>query len=178
MRMRAQPAIRIAPPYYNDPIYIDALAESVKVALADLPMPPEVIIASFHGMPKAYVDRGDPYAQHCAETTRLLRERLGFGEDKLIMTFQSRFGRAAWLQPYTDKTLESLARRRVKRIAVITPGFAADCLETLEEIAIEGAHQFKRFGGEVFTVIPCLNDSPGGIAAITAVTSRELKGWT
>jgi ferrochelatase len=178
MRMRSQPALRIAPPYYDDPVYIDALADSVKAALAELPVPPEVIIASYHGIPKSYVDKGDPYPQHCAETTRLLRERLALGEDKLVMTFQSRFGRAPWLKPYTDKMFESLGRKRVKRIAVITPGFAADCLETLEEIAIEGAHQFKSYGGEVFAVIPCLNDSPGGISAIAAVVSRELKGWS
>jgi len=178
MRMRAQPALRITPPYYDDPTYIDALAKSVKTALADLPMPPEVIVASYHGIPKAYADKGDPYPQQCAETTRLLRERLGYGEDKLIMTFQSRFGRAAWLRPYTDKTFESLARKRVKRIAVIMPGFSADCLETLEEIAIEGAHRFKRYGGEVFTVIPCLNDTPAGMAVLTTVVSRELKGWS
>jgi protoporphyrin/coproporphyrin ferrochelatase len=176
--MRAQPALRIAPPYYNDPVYIEALAESLKTSLAGLAEQPEVIIASYHGMPKSYVDQGDPYAEHCAETTRLLRARLGYSDDQLIMTFQSRFGRAAWLKPYTDKTLESLARKRVKRVAVITPGFAADCLETLEEIAIEGAHQFKQFGGEQFTVVPCLNDSPGGIATLNAVVSRELKGWS
>jgi protoporphyrin/coproporphyrin ferrochelatase len=178
MRMRAQPALRIARPYYDDPIYIDALAESVKTALADLPAPPEMIIASYHGMPQSYVDKGDPYAEQCAETTRLLRARLGYDNDKLIMTFQSRFGRAAWLKPYTDKTFESLARKRVKRIAVVMPGFAADCLETLEEIAIEGAHSFKRYGGEQFTVVPCLNDSAGGIATLNSVVSRELKGWS
>jgi protoporphyrin/coproporphyrin ferrochelatase len=177
MRMRAQPALRIARPYYDDPVYIDALAESVKTALARLPEPPEMIIASYHGVPQVYVDKGDPYAEHCAETTRLLRARLGYGEDKLIMTFQSRFGRSAWLRPYTDKTLESLARKRIKRVAMVMPGFAADCLETLEEIAIEGAHHFKSYGGEQFTVVPCLNDSAGGIAALSSVAARELKGW-
>jgi ferrochelatase len=178
MRMRAQPALRIARPYFDDPVYIEALAESVKTTLAGLVEQPEVILASFHGMPKSYVDKGDPYAEHCAETTRLLRARLGYSDEQLMMTFQSRFGRTVWLKPYTDKTLESLARKRVKRVAVITPGFAADCLETLEEIAIEGAHQFKRFGGEQLTVVPCLNDSAGGIATLNAVVSRELKGWS
>jgi len=178
MRMRAQPALRIAPAYYDDPVYIDALAESVKAALASLPEEPEVVVASYHGMPQSYVDQGDPYATHCAETTRLLRARLGYDDQKLIMTFQSRFGPSKWLQPYTDKTLEALARKRVRRIAVLTPGFAADCLETLEEIAIEGAHTFKRYGGEQFTFVPCLNDSPGGIATLNSVISRELRGWS
>ncbi len=178
MRMRAQPALRIAAPYYDDPVYIDAIAESVRAALDGLAEAPEAIVASYHGMPKAYVDKGDPYAVHCAETTRLLRARLGVDESKLLMTFQSRFGPSTWLKPYTDKTLESFGRKRVKRIAVVTPGFAADCLETLEEIAIEGAHSFKRYGGEQFTFIPCLNDSPRGIAVLSSVVSRELRGWT
>src|SRR4029079_3562239 len=177
MRMRAPPALRIARPYYDDPAYIDALAQSVGAALNGLSEQPEVIIASYHGMPRSYIDKGDPYYDHCAETTRLLRARLGFSEDQLIMTFQSRFGRATWLRPYTDKTLESLGRKRVKRVAIVMPGFAADCLETLEEIAIEGAHSFKRYGGEQFAVLPCLNDSPGGIATLHALVSRELKGW-
>ncbi len=177
MRMRMQPALRIARPYYDDPIYISALATSVTTALAALPEPPEVIIASFHGLPKKYADMGDPYPLHCAETTRLLREKLGFGEDKLIMTFQSRFGAAKWLEPYTDKTVGALARKKVKRVALIMPGFSADCLETLEEIAMENADIFRRYGGEVFTVIPCLNDSVDGMAVITSMVTRELQGW-
>jgi ferrochelatase len=177
MRMRAQPALRIARPYYDDPVYIDALANSVGAAFVGQTETPEMIIASYHGMPQAYVDKGDPYAEHCAETTRLLRARLGYNDENLIMTFQSRFGRAAWLKPYTDKTFEKLARQRIRRIAVITPGFAADCLETLEEIAIEGTHRFKRYGGEQLLVVPCLNDSPAGMAVLNAVTTRELRGW-
>jgi ferrochelatase len=177
MKMRFQPAVRVARPYYDDPVYIHALANSITDALAALPQPPEVIIASFHGLPKKYADLGDPYPQHCAETTRLLREKLGMGEDKLMMTFQSRFGPSAWLQPYTDKTIGALARKGVRRIALVMPGFSADCLETLEEIAIENAEVFKRYGGEEFTVVPCLNDSAGGMAVIQSVTMRELQGW-
>ena len=176
MRMRRQPSLRVAPPYFDDPVYIEALATSLEAELARLPFQPDVIVASFHGIPKSYFDKGDPYYCHCAKTTRLLRERLNLGDDKLIMTFQSRFGRAEWLQPYTDKTVKSLAKQK-KSIAVITPGFAADCLETLEEIAVENAHYFKRAGGENFAYIPCLNDSEAGLRVIQTVVSRELKGW-
>jgi ferrochelatase len=136
-----------------------------------------VILDSYHGMPKAYVDKGDPYYQQCAVTTRLLRERLKLDADKLRMTFQSRFGRAEWLQPYTDKTVRQLGRQGVHKLAVITPGFSADCLETLEEIAVENAHIFKRAGGKNFAYIPCLNDSDAGMEVIRAVVVRELKGW-
>src|SRR5262245_9683220 len=145
-RLRWQPALRIAPPWYNDPTYIDALATTLKTALAGLPFASEVILASFHGIPKTYAEQGDPYPQQCAETVRLLRERLGLDADKLRLTFQSRFGRAEWLQPYTDETVERLARDGVKNLAVVMPGFAADCLETLEEIAIENADIFLRNG--------------------------------
>jgi len=177
MKMRAQPALRIAAPYYADPVYIEALAASVETTLAAMAQPPEVLIASYHGMPQAYVDAGDPYARQCAETTRLLRARLGMDERKLIMTFQSRFGPSRWLQPYTDETVARLAREGIKRIAVVMPGFAADCLETLEEIAIENAEIFRRNGGETLTAVPCLNDGEDGMAAIAAVVRRELQGW-
>jgi ferrochelatase len=173
----AQPAVRIAPAYFDDLVYIEALAASLISTLAAQPVQPEVILASYHGIPKAYVDAGDPYAQQCAETTRLLRERLVVGDDKLVMTFQSRFGRAEWLTPYTDKTVAELARRGVKTLAVITPGFSADCLETLEEIAIENAHIFHRSGGERFIVVPCLNDSEVGMSVIAHLVARELDGW-
>src|SRR5262245_54488891 len=176
-RLRRQPALRIAAPYYDEPTYIDALASSLQRALAELTFDPEVIIASFHGVPKDYAEQGDPYPQQCAETVRLLRARLGFAADKLLLTFQSRFGRAEWLQPYTDKTVERLARDGVKTIAVVMPGFAADCLETLEEIAIENADIFRRNGGRDFRAVPCLNDSDGGMAVIRAVVTRELQGW-
>lgn len=175
--MRAQPALRIAAPYYDDPVYIDALAASLNEHLRSLSFAPEIILASFHGIPKDYADKGDPYPQHCAETTRLLRSRLGVDDTRLLMTYQSRFGRAEWLKPYTDETVAALARRGVKSIAVITPGFSADCLETLEEIAVENAEIFHRNGGENFAVVPCLNDSAGGMAVISALVRRELAGW-
>ncbi len=175
--MRNQPAVRIAAPYYDDPVYIDALAASMERDLAALPWKPDVILASYHGIPQEYADKGDPYYAHCAETTRLLRERLQLGEDKLRMTFQSRFGRAEWIKPYTDATVKALAERGVKNLAVVTPGFAADCLETLEEIAGENAEIFHHAGGENFRAIPCLNDSEEGIAVIRTVVERELSGW-
>lgn len=176
-RMRAQPAVRVAPPYYDDPVYIDALATSLETALAELSFEPEVILASFHGMPEEYARKGDPYPQHCAETTRLLRERLKRDGSKLMMTYQSRFGTAEWLKPYTDATVRSLAQKGVKNLAVITPGFAADCLETLEEIAMENAAIFREAGGQNFAAIPCLNDSPGGMSVIRHIVARELAGW-
>jgi ferrochelatase len=175
--LRDQPALRVVPPYYDDPVYIDALAQSVEAELARLPFKPELILASFHGIPKSYAEEGDPYPAHCEATTRLLRARLGLDDSKLMLTFQSRFGRAEWLQPYTDKTVEALAQRGVKNLAVVTPGFAADCLETLEEIAVENAEIFHANGGENFAAIPCLNDSDGGMAVIRHVVMRELQGW-
>jgi ferrochelatase len=176
-RMRWQPTLRVTPPYYDEPAYIDALAGSLKSSLAKLKVKPDVVLASFHGMPEEYVAKGDPYRSHCEETARLLRKKLGMTERKLRLTFQSRFGPAEWLKPYTDKTVEALAKQGVKNLAVITPGFAADCLETLEEIAMENAAIFKAAGGENFTAIPCLNDSPGGMKVIETVVRRELKGW-
>jgi ferrochelatase len=175
--MRWQPSIRIAAPYFDDPVYIDALAASIEHDLATLPWKPEAIIASYHGIPQDYFDKGDPYHCHCAKTTRLLRERMGLGEDKLRMTFQSRFGRAEWIKPYTDETVKALATSGVKNLAVVTPGFSADCLETLEEIAGENAEYFHHAGGKNFRAIPCLNDSEGGMATIRSVVERELKGW-
>jgi ferrochelatase len=176
-QMRSQPALRVAAPYYNDPAYIGALAASLRTALEQLAFEPEVILASFHGIPKSYAEQGDPYPQQCAETVRLLRRELGYDEGKLMLTFQSRFGRAEWLKPYTDKTVESLARSGVRNLAVITPGFSADCLETLEEIAMENAEIFHRNGGTNFFAIPCLNDTDGGMSVIRAVVERELRGW-
>jgi protoporphyrin/coproporphyrin ferrochelatase len=175
--MRAQPTLRVAAPYYAEGAYIDALANSLKAELAKLSFKPELIVASFHGMPEDYVAKGDPYYKHCVETTELLRRKLKLDDEGLIITFQSRFGPAEWLKPYTDATVKSLAERGVKNIVVITPGFAADCLETLEEIAMENADIFKAAGGKNFAAIPCLNDSPGGMAVIRDVVLRELKGW-
>jgi protoporphyrin/coproporphyrin ferrochelatase len=177
MDMRWQPAVRIAPPWFDDPIYIEALAASLETRLQALPFVPDVILASFHGIPKSYSDKGDPYVSHCAETTRLLRERLKLDERKLMMTFQSRFGRAEWLKPYTDMTVRDLAAQGAKNLAVLTPGFTADCLETLEEIAHENAGYFRAGGGENFAAIPCLNDSQAGMRVIETVVLRELQGW-
>jgi len=175
--LRAQPTLRVSPPYYDDPNYIEALAASIDAHLASLPFKPELIVASFHGMPKAYVDKGDPYQAQCIATTEALRKRLGLDASKLLLTFQSRFGYDEWLQPYTDATMAKLAKDGVKRIAVVMPGFAADCLETLEEIAQENAEIFKHNGGEEFSAIPCLNDSDAGMDMIRHLVLRELQGW-
>ncbi len=176
-RMRYQPAVRIAPPYYNDLVYIEALASTTRAELSRLDFEPEVILASFHGVPKDFVEKGDPYYTHCIETVRLLREQLQLDASQLMTTFQSRFGRAEWLEPATDRTVESLARSGVKDIAVITPGFSSDCLETLEEIAVENADIFKKHGGENFAAVPCLNDSAPGMRVIRQIALRELEGW-
>jgi protoporphyrin/coproporphyrin ferrochelatase len=175
--LRRQPTVRIAPPYYDDTVYIEALASSLRDALGKLAFEPEIILASYHGMPEEYVRKGDPYEKHCIETTRLLRERLGYDESKLMLTFQSRFGRAKWLEPATIETVKALAKRGVKSLAVVTPGFSADCLETLEEIAGENAHIFHKHGGENFAAIPCLNDSAPGMLLLEELARRELKGW-
>jgi len=175
--MRFQPAVRIAPPWHDDPVYIEAVAASLEAELKKLSFAPEVILASFHGVPKGYVEKGDPYARQCAETARLLRARLKRDEGSFRLTFQSRFGKAEWLQPYTDMTVKALAEQGVKNLAVVTPGFVADCLETLEEIAGENAEIFHRYGGENFAAIPCLNDGEAGMAVIRHVVVRELKGW-
>ena len=175
--MRWQPAIRVVPPYYDDPAYVEALAASMREGLARLDFEPELVIASFHGLPRAYFEKGDPYYCHCVKTTRLLREALGWPEERLRLTFQSRFGRAEWLKPYTAQTIAELAGSGVKRLAAITPGFAADCIETLEEMAIRGGETFREHGGERYAALPCLNDSAPSIAALSAIAARELGGW-
>ena len=161
--LRAQPALRTVPPYPQDPVYVAALAHSIKTHLGTLDFEPETILASFQAQ--------------CVETVEALRAALGPLGAKLKLTFQSRFGRAEWLKPYTDETLEALARAGVKRIAIITPGFAADCLETLEEIAEENREIFLEHGGERFSYIPCINDSEGGIKLLIHLIERELEGW-
>ena len=175
--MRAQPTLRVSPPYYADPAYIEALAVSINAHLKTLPFQPELIVASFHGMPQKYIDAGDPYQAQCIATTDALRTRMGLEAPKLSLTFQSRFGFDQWLQPYTDKTIAQLAKDGVRRIAVVTPGFSADCLETLEEIAQENAEIFAHNGGEQFAAIPCLNDSEPGMDVIRQLVLRELQGW-
>ena len=177
MKLRRQPALRILPAYFDDPRYIEALAASLRAELKALAFDPEVIVASYHGMPRDYVAKGDPYESQCARTTELLRAQLGLNETELVMTFQSRFGRSRWLEPYTIKTVKALAKKGVKNLVVITPGFSADCLETLEEIAVENARVFKRHGGKNFVTVPCLNDSEGGMLMIRELAMRELSGW-
>jgi protoporphyrin/coproporphyrin ferrochelatase len=177
LRQRRQPAVRIMPAYYDDPYYIEVLSSSLKAELKALPFAPDAIIASYHGMPQDYVRKGDPYEAQCVRTTELLRAQLKLDDSKLMLTYQSRFGRAKWLKPYTIGTVKALAKKGVKNLVVITPGFAADCLETLEEIAVENAHVFKRYGGQNFVAIPCLNDSEAGMLMIWQLAMRELKGW-
>jgi ferrochelatase len=177
MTMRWQPAVRVAPPYHDDPAYIKALADSMRASLAKLDFDPEVILCSFHGMPKEYLLKGDPYHCHCAKTWRLLREELGYSRERFRMTFQSRFGPDEWLKPYTDETVKSLASSGVKSMAIVAPGFSADCLETLEELDVENREIFMHNGGQQFAYLPCLNDSPEGVDAIEAVVRRELMGW-
>ena len=172
--MRWQPAVRSLPPYYEAAAYIDALAVSVEASLAALNFTPDVIIASFHGMPERTLHLGDPYHCHCLKTARLLSERL---DKELMPTFQSRFGKAKWLEPYTDTTLERLAREGAHKVAILAPGFSADCLETLEELAIRGREQFMAAGGTHFAYLPCLNDSVGGMDMLEALITRELSGW-
>jgi ferrochelatase len=175
--MRWQPAVRVAPPWHDDPVYVDALANSVRESLAKLSFEPEKIIATFHGMPEKYLLQGDPYHCQCMKTSRLVRERLGLSPDRWLTTFQSRFGNDPWLQPYTDETVERLAKSGVKRLALIAPGFSADCLETLEELDVENREIFVEHGGTDFAYIPALNDSDDGMRVIEAVVRRELSGW-
>lgn len=172
--MRWQPALRTLPPYHDDPAYIGALKTSVEAGLAALDFVPDALIASFHGMPQRTLVLGDPYHCHCQKTARLLSEALG---REVIVTFQSRFGRAKWLEPATDTTLEALPARGVKRVAIVAPGFSADCLETLEELAIRGRESFLAAGGSDFAYLPCLNADPVGIEMLRTILARELAGW-
>jgi len=176
MGLRWMPAVRTAPPWHDDPAYIDALAKSMHRQLSALDFTPERIVVSYHGIPKSYFDKGDPYYCHCMKTSRLLAARLDLGE-RLMTTFQSRFGPEEWLQPYTDETLKALPKGGIEKVAVVNPGFVADCLETLEEIAVEGRKQFLHAGGEKFAHLACLNDSEEGMKVIETVVRRELSGW-
>ncbi len=177
--MRWQPAIRTLPPYYDDPAYIGALKTQVEAQLAALDFTPDVVVASFHGMPKRTLELGDPYHCHCQKTARLLGEALAetLAGRPLTIAFQSRFGPAKWLGPATDETLERLAREGTRKVAVIAPGFSADCLETLEELAIRGRESFMAAGGTDFAYLPCLNDGAPGMAMLRTLIGRELQGW-
>jgi len=172
--MRWQPAIRTLPPYFDDPAYIGALKASVEASLAGLDFEPDAILASFHGMPQRTLELGDPYHCHCRKTGRLLAEGLG---RELIVTFQSRFGRAKWLEPATDTVLAGLPGKGVKKVAIVAPGFSADCVETLEELSIRGRETFEEAGGTHFAALPCLNADEPGMAMLRSILARELAGW-
>jgi ferrochelatase len=172
--MRVQPAIRILPPYYDDPLYVEALQANIAGQLAALGFEPERLLLSFHGMPQRTLELGDPYHCHCRKTARLLSEALGRHVD---VAFQSRFGRAKWLEPATDAVLAAYPANGVKRIAIAAPGFSADCIETLEELGIRGRETFERAGGDSFALLDCLNDSPEGMDMLEGLVRRELAGW-
>ncbi len=172
-KLRWQPSLRFLPPYADDTAYIDALKSSVETGLASLDFVPDVLLASFHGMPQRTLDLGDPYHCQCRKTARLLSEALG---RPVEVAFQSRFGRAKWLEPATDAVLERLGSEG-RSVAIFAPGFAADCLETLEELAIRGKEQFEAAGGMHFAYMPCLNDGAPGLAMLEALVRRELAGW-
>jgi ferrochelatase len=177
MQEKRQPAVRVVPEYFEHPLYIEALAQSVEKAWGALEQKPDVLVASYHGMPIRYLTEGDPYHCQCQKTSRLLRERLGWDKGMIDTTFQSVFGPEEWLKPYTVNHVAELAKRGQKRIAVIAPAFSADCIETLEEINGEIRESFEHAGGEVFTYIPCLNDNPAHVQALVAVIEENLAGW-
>jgi ferrochelatase len=172
-----QPTARTVQPYFDDPVYIDALAQSIEKAYAGLEKRPDLLICSYHGVPKRYLMQGDPYHCHCQKTTRLLKERLGWDDTEIKTTFQSKFGPEEWLQPYTVKEVARLAEAGTKNIAVCAPAFSADCIETLEEINEEIFESFEHAGGKDFTYIPCLNDDDVHIKALGTVIERNLQGW-
>ena len=172
MKMRWQPSLQVIPHYESEPFYIDALVKSIREKIKTISWKPDLIIASYHGIPKSYFDKGDPYQCYCQKTSRLLKEK--FNDVEVQTTFQSRFGPKEWLQPYTDKTLESLPSQGKKNILVICPGFASDCVETLEEINIQGKESFLKYGGKNFDLIPCLNDSPEHIELFEVLIKKYL----
>jgi ferrochelatase len=172
--MRWLPAVRTLPPYHDDPAYIEALKANAEAALAALDFEPQAIVASFHGMPQRTLELGDPYHCHCQKTARLLSEAMGRA---LLTAFQSRFGRAKWLEPATDKVLAGLPAKGITKVAILAPGFAADCLETLEELAIRGRDTFLAAGGSAFAYLPCLNDGAPGMKMLRTIVGRELEAW-
>jgi ferrochelatase len=176
-QIKWQPIARTVEPYYENPLYIEALAQSIERAYADLENRPDILVCSYHGVPKRYLLEGDPYHCQCQKTTRLLKERLGWEDTDIVTTFQSRFGPEEWLKPYTVEEVARLAEQGKKRIAVCAPAFSADCIETLEEINEEIAESFEEAGGEEFTYIPCLNDDDAHMKALAAVVEENLKGW-
>ncbi|HTU93022.1 MAG TPA: ferrochelatase [Gemmataceae bacterium] len=177
MNERRVPALRIVPPYYDHPAYLDAMTAVIRDDLARLPWQPEHYLLSFHGIPIRYSKNGDPYATHVKRTTAGLIQRLGWPRDKWTQTFQSLFGREEWLKPYTELTLVRLAKKGIRRVFVATPGFTSDCLETIDEIGREAREAFQHAGGEQLHRCPCLNDHPAWIAAMTALVQEEAAGW-
>ncbi len=175
--LRWQPALRFVPPYFAEPVHIAALAGSISDHLKGLRFTPDLILASYHGLPQDYVAAGDPYYGHCQETTRLLRQELKLPEERLQMVFQSRFGKAEWIKPYAQDTVARLPGKGVRNLVMIVPGFASDCVETLEEVAIGLKAIFLENGGENFSTVPCLNDSERSIAMLSALIRKELAGW-
>jgi ferrochelatase len=175
--MRWQPTIRVVPPYFAEETYTTAIADSLKSHLAQLSWKPDRILMAFHGLPREYLDKGDPYHCQCQKTARLVRQKLGLSSDMLQVVFQSRFGRAEWLKPYAQDTVEDLPTMGVKKLLVISPGFASDCVETLEELAIGLKETFEAQGGEHYEVVPCLNDSARSIHMLGTLALKELKGW-
>ena len=176
-RKRQMPALRFVPPYADHPAYINALKQSVATAVARLSWTPDRYLITFHGIPRRYVDEGDPYRRHCEETARQLAAALGLADDEWVSGFQSRFGKEPWLEPYTEEVLARLGEQGVRRLVAICPGFTADCLETLDEIGREGAEQFSSGGGQQFHLVPCLNDHPAWLDAMATIARQELAGW-
>jgi ferrochelatase len=176
-KRRFVPSLRVVPPYYDNPLHIEALAESVWDVQHKLDSPPDRVIVSFHGIPQRYARLGDPYPRHCEETARLLAEAMRWKPGQWMLTYQSRFGREPWLQPYTDQTLLGLGKQGVRRILALCPGFTTDCLETIDEIGNLGEEQFREGGGETLTLVPCLNDRPRWIEAMATIAVHELQGW-
>ncbi|MCS7045501.1 MAG: ferrochelatase [Gemmataceae bacterium] len=177
MKQRRVPALRIVPPYYDHPAYLDAVTTRFRECLAQLPWTPDHYLLSFHGIPIRYAKAGDPYATHVKRTTAHLVRRLGWGKGQWTQSFQSLFGREPWLRPYTDDVLQALARRGVKRVFVGLPGFTVDCLETIDEIGHESRDLFRRAGGEELVACPCLNDHPSWIDALARIIAEEGQGW-
>lgn len=177
MQETRQPVARTIAPYYDQPLYIDALAQSVERSYGALDTKPDVLVCSYHGVPERYITQGDPYVDQCRKTTQLLRKRLGWADTEIVSTFQSKFGPEEWVKPYTVEEVARLAKSGKTNIAICAPAFSADCIETLEEINEEIKHSFQAAGGKVFTYIPCLNDDDAHITALTAVIGQNLSGW-
>lgn len=176
-KKRFIPTLRVVPPYFDEPHYINALAESVKEKIGSMEKPPAKVMISFHGIPQRYADLGDPYPEHCHATAASLAGEMGWGSDDYLVTFQSRFGREPWLQPYTDETLMQLGAEGLESILVVCPGFTADCLETIDEIGNLGREQFAGAGGGELDRVACLNDTPRWLDAMAEIARRELGGW-